>query len=54
MRNQLVSGAIGALGIIACLVAYVVKGSIPDVLATLTSVSVGGYFGVTVPAIPKV
>lgn len=50
MQKDLVTpGTISALGIVACLIAYVTKGSIPDVLALIATTSAGGFLGVTIP-----
>ena len=37
------------LGIVSCLVAFISKGNIPDTLTLITTTSLGGYLGVTIP-----
>jgi len=46
---SITAGTITALSIVACVIAYVTKGSIPDVLTMITTTSAGGFLGVTVP-----
>lgn len=43
------AGTITVLSIVSCLIAYVTKGSIPDVLTMITTTSAGGFLGITVP-----
>jgi hypothetical protein len=43
------AGMITALSIVSCLVAYVTKGSIPDVLTIITTTSAGGFLGISMP-----
>ena len=43
------AGLISLVGIIGCIVAYLVKGSIPDVLTMVTTTATGGFLGVTIP-----
>ena len=41
------------LSIVSCLVAFISKGTIPDTLTLITTTSLGGYLGVTIPTATK-
>jgi hypothetical protein len=43
------TGSVTVLSILCCLVAYITKGSIPDVLTMITTTSAGGFLGVSIP-----
>ena len=43
------TAALAALGIIASVTAYLVKGQIPDALILIDTTLVGGYLGLTLP-----
>lgn len=45
------TAVVAGLSIVSCLVAYVTKGSVPDVLTVLATTSVGGFLGVSIPKV---
>jgi hypothetical protein len=44
------AGLISLVAIVGCVVSYLVKGSIPDVLTMVTTTATGGYLGMTIPS----
>jgi hypothetical protein len=49
VKPGLTAAAVAVVSITAAAVAYIVKGSVPDVLALIATTSVGGYLGLTIP-----
>lgn len=49
VRSELTLGLLTGLSIAADAVAYIVTGTVPDVLVWTTTAIVGGYLGATVP-----
>jgi hypothetical protein len=49
VKNTMTTAVVACLSITACLVAYVTKGAVPDVLTVLATTSVGGFLGVSIP-----
>ena len=43
------AGLISLVAIVGCVVSYLVKGSIPDVLTMVTTTATGGFLGMTIP-----
>jgi len=43
------AGFISLVGIVGCVVSFIVKGSIPDVLTMVTTTATGGFLGLTMP-----
>lgn len=44
------AGLISLVAIVGCVVSYLVKGSIPDVLTMVTTTATGGFLGMTIPS----
>jgi fucose permease len=43
------AGLISLVAIVGCVVSYLAKGSIPDVLTMVTTTATGGFLGMTIP-----
>ena len=49
-RGTYAAAGLAALTIVSTVVAYITKGTVPDVLTMVTTTAVGGFLGVTIPA----
>lgn len=43
------AAVVATVSIIGCVVAYVTRGEIPDALTMVTTASLGGFLGVSIP-----
>ena len=43
------AGLVSLVALIGCVVSYLAKGSIPDVLSLVTTTATGGFLGLTIP-----
>lgn len=49
MKPSVTTAVVAGIAILATAAAYIIKGTVPDVLTILSTTSVGGFLGISVP-----